>query len=319
MRDGRRRPRFALSPASLWIDAMARHPRLEFYGALFHLMARGNQKERIFLDDDDRTDLLWRIRNAKRDFGLEVYAGAFMSNHLHLLARRHHESVGRFMLRVLSGYAGRFNRKHGRVGHVFQGRYKALVCQDETYLLQLVRYIHLNPLRAGLTSTLHHPWTSYDAYFGDPQATWLDVMPVLRMFGEDLTRARAAFRAFHESEEALREDGSKFLPVGNWILGDEQFARRAEVRAARRLCRERPGRVSLEPILEKTVEATGRLVTPLEVRGPSMLRVASAARREFVHRAIAEHGYPVEELAGFLRRSPEALRVLLHRSRRRPH
>lgn len=179
---------------------MPRGPRLDMPGALHHVMARGIDRQAIFRDDQDREDLLQRIAKLVINRQLTVYAWALMPNHFHLLVRTGHAPLERSMRSLLTGFAVAFNRRHGRVGHLFQNRYKSIICEAERYFLELVRYIHLNPLRAGL---IHHV-DDLDEYAYTGHATLLSAVPrrwqatteVLSWFGRHPGWARAAYRKF---------------------------------------------------------------------------------------------------------------------------
>jgi REP element-mobilizing transposase RayT len=210
---------------------MARLPRLEFDGALYHVMVRGNRRACIFHDNADRETFLRRLRRVKSRRDLELYAFALMPNHVHLVVRRRHDELGKFMHALLSPFALFFNRRHGTPGHVFQGRFKSLLCEDETYLLRLIRYVHHNPIRAGLAGDMSYPWTSYAAYLVDEESTLIDTGPILRFFGEDPAAALDCFRSFHEGQGSRIETKDCF-PVTKGVLGDEAFASRSFRRAA---------------------------------------------------------------------------------------
>ncbi|MGH7822693.1 MAG: transposase, partial [Candidatus Binatia bacterium] len=126
---------------------MPRGPRLDAPGVVHHVMGRGVGQQLVFLDDADREDFLARLERLVDDGALTVYAWALLGNHFHLLVRTGNQPLGRSMRRLLTGYACRFNRRHGRVGHLFQNRYKSIICEEEPYFLRLVRYIHRNPLK----------------------------------------------------------------------------------------------------------------------------------------------------------------------------
>ena len=127
---------------------MARPPRLEFSGAVYHVVVRGNERRAIFRDDEDREQYLERLAHYREKFGFRLLAFCLMSNHVHRAIRAGHFPLSRIMAGLQSSYTQWFNRRHGRVGHLFQGRYKAFLVQEERYLLGLVRYIHENPVRA---------------------------------------------------------------------------------------------------------------------------------------------------------------------------
>ncbi len=132
---------------------MPRQPRLDNPGALHHVMGRGIEKTKIFRGDFDREDFLTRLSGLCRDGHLIIYAWALMPNHFHLLVRTGRQPIFRSMKKLLTGYVVNFNRRHKRYGHLFQNRYKSVLCQDDPYLLELTRYIHLNPLRSGIVNS----------------------------------------------------------------------------------------------------------------------------------------------------------------------
>ena len=131
---------------------MPRKARLDASGALHHIIVRGIERRKIFRDDSDRDNFLNRIGGILRDSQTRCFAWALMSNHFHLLLRTGLVPISNVMRRLLTGYAVSFNLRHRRSGHLLQNRYKSILCQEDAYLLELVRYIHLNPLRAKLVS-----------------------------------------------------------------------------------------------------------------------------------------------------------------------
>jgi len=133
---------------------MPRKARIDASGALHHLIVRGIERRKIFQDDQDRDQFLDRLGNILTETGTACYAWALLANHAHLLLRTGRVPISTVMRRFLTGYAVTYNRRHHRHGQLFQNRYKSILCQEELYLLELVRYIHLNPLRAKVVSDL---------------------------------------------------------------------------------------------------------------------------------------------------------------------
>ena len=129
---------------------MPRQPRLDAPGALHHVMGRGIERTTIFRADRDREDFLNRLADLCLDGNLHVYAWCLLSNHFHLLVRTGRQPISGSMRKLLTGYVVNFNLRHKRHGHLFQNRYKSIICEDDPYLLELTRYIHLNPVRAGM-------------------------------------------------------------------------------------------------------------------------------------------------------------------------
>ena len=173
---------------------MPRLPRRDYPGALHHVMARGIERRRIFIDDVDRAGFLWRLAAILRATGTSCFALALMPNHYHLLLETGATPLSRVMLRLGTSHAMDFNRRHSRAGHLFQNRFKSRLVGDTADFLSLVRYIHLNPVRARIVATVtelaDHPWTGHAALMGRRPATFLDVPSVLRHFADDTATAR---------------------------------------------------------------------------------------------------------------------------------
>ncbi len=149
---------------------MPRQPRLDAPGLLQHVMARGIERREAFKDDEDRKFFLERLGTILEETQTQCYAWALIPNHFHLLLRTGPTPLRKVMGRLMTGYAVNFNKRHRRRGHLFQNRYKSIVCEEDPYLLELVRYIHLNPLRAGLLKDLpdldRYPWSGHAAILG---------------------------------------------------------------------------------------------------------------------------------------------------------
>ena len=179
---------------------MPRQARLDAPGALHHVMVRGIERRPIFRDAADRTDFVARLAGLVEATGLSVLAWALLPNHAHLLVRTGRRPLPRGMRSLLTGYAGAFNRRHHRQGHLFQNRYKSIVVEEEPYLLELVRYLQLNPLRARVVPDLRaldrYPWTGHSALLGTVLRPWQASGEILGQFGRTPRRARACYRAF---------------------------------------------------------------------------------------------------------------------------
>ena len=151
-------------------NKMPRQPRLDAPGLLQHVMARGVERRELFRDDKDRNSFLDRLADILEKTQTQCYAWALIPNHFHLLIRTGPTPLSKVMRRLMTGYAVTFNKRHERSGHLFQNRYKSVVCEEDPYLLELIRYIHLNPLRARLVQDLKeldkYPWTGHSAILG---------------------------------------------------------------------------------------------------------------------------------------------------------
>ncbi|WP_222619412.1 REP-associated tyrosine transposase [Undibacterium hunanense] len=202
---------------------MVRPLRLEFAGALYHVTSRGDRREDIYLDDDDRQEWLTVLAEVCDRFNWAVHAYCEMSNHYHLLVETIDGNLSRGMRQLNGLYTQRFNRRHKQVGHLFQGRYKAILIQKEAHLLELARYIVLNPVRAGMVSLPEQwHWSSYDFCVRDRHAPpWLDTDCLLGQFGVKCQQARLAYARFVLDGVGL---ASPLLATRHQLLlGDDEF------------------------------------------------------------------------------------------------
>jgi putative transposase len=165
---------------------MSRKPRIDFPGALYHVIARGNQKQDIFSNESDYETYLGYLSEYKTRFQFHLYAYALMKNHVHLLMEVGTTPLSRVMQSLQFRYSRHFNWKYKKVGHLFQGRYKAIICDKDSYLLELIRYIHLNPVRSELAKDpAQYPWTSHSIYLGKDSNGLVEEDFILSQFGKD--------------------------------------------------------------------------------------------------------------------------------------
>jgi putative transposase len=203
---------------------MSRRLRIEFPGAVYHVYARGNSKDAVFLDDADRLKFLDYMGRGAQGYGFIYHSYCLMGNHFHLLLETPQANLSEGMHWLDSCYAGHFNWAHEHVGHVFQGRFQSIVVQQETYLLELCRYIVLNPVRACIVKDpAYYPWSSFreiaglgSGLGGAVSAGW-----ILSHFGDDPERAR------HEYARFVRDGAGRSSPfadvVAGTVLGDRDF------------------------------------------------------------------------------------------------
>ena len=189
---------------------MPRQSRIDTPGALHHIIVRGIERRKIFKDDQDRYNFIDRLGNILEQTQTGCFAWALIPNHFHLLLRTGSDPVATVMRRLLTGHAIYFNRRHRRHGHLFQNRYKSILCQQDAYLLELVRYIHLNPLRAKLVKDMDqlgkYRFSGHGIIMGKFDQSWQDWKAVLAFFGKQLGPARRGYRAFLPKESS-RADG----------------------------------------------------------------------------------------------------------------
>lgn len=201
---------------------MARKPRVEFPGAVYHVTARGNAKADIFAGDEDREDFLGILGDVVERCNWVVSAYCLMDNHFHILVETPEANLGKGMQLLSGTYTGRFNRKHKRAGHVFQGRYKAILVDKESYFLTVLRYVVNNPVKAGIVDNAsEYRWSSHLATGGmAPRPEWLSVGLVLdRFHGETLKATRAYLKYVDETDSASPLDDVKW----GMALGGDAF------------------------------------------------------------------------------------------------
>ena len=209
---------------------MPRAARIDYPGLLQHVIIRGIERGKIFLDDQDRQSFLDRFSHLLEQTGTDCFAWALFDNHGHFLLRTgQNGSLVRFMRRLLTGHATTFNLRHRRSGHLFQNRYKSIVCEEEPYLLELVRYIHLNPLRAGLVHDLEaldrYPWCGHGILLGERSLRGQVTEEILRRFSHRLLRARLLYRQF--VADGIKQ-GHRDELVGGGLRRSCQFAEAEE-------------------------------------------------------------------------------------------
>lgn len=202
---------------------MARPLRIEFEDALYHVMARGNAGGEIFLDDDDRGAFIDNIGRVCGRFDWRIWAWCLMDNHYHLLIETLRPTLSKGMREVNGVYTQRFNRRHNRVGHVLQGRYKAVLVQKDTHLLELSRYVVLNPVKARMVEAAGDwKWSSYRAVMGKAATPdWLAVAETLALFHNQRGPARRAFARF-VADGVDADDPYDQMPRAGF-LGEESF------------------------------------------------------------------------------------------------
>lgn len=314
---------------------MPRQGRIDFPGALHHVVARGINRARIFLDDYDRKHFLLRLKKALQETKLSCFAWALLSNHVHLLLRTGSIPLSDLMRRLLTGYALYFNRRTNRMGYLFQDRYKSILCEEEAYLLQLVRYIHLNPLRAKLVSSIEelntYPWCGHSVLLGNCRAEWQDTKEILSRFGATVHEARKKYLQFviEGLPEGPRPDltgGGLIRCIGGWqrlstlrkagdrwrgderILGSRDFVQRALSTAEEKLAKQEERRLNgwdLHTLL-RYVEKLLRVDASM-IRGGGKDRASSGARALFSWWAMEEMGASLTEVASFLRVDKSAI------------
>ncbi len=205
---------------------MARKPRVHFPGALYHVILRGNAGQTIFFDDQDRTRFYFLLQEGIERFGHRIHAFCLMSNHVHLAVQVGDASLSRILQNLSFRYTRWVNWRQNRWGHLFQGRYKAVLVDADVYLQQLTRYIHLNPVRAGIVKgPERYGWSGHRAYLGLETIPWMTTEWVLSQFSGQLWRARRAYGRFVVEGQGggHQEEYHRGSEADSRILGDDTF------------------------------------------------------------------------------------------------
>ena len=290
---------------------MARKPRIEYPSAFYHVITRGNRRESIFMDVQDRERFLKKLFEYKERYIYTLYAYTLMDNHIHLLIETGKEPLSKIMQGLLQSYAQWYNRKYKTVGHLFQGRYKAIICDKDSYLLNLIRYIHLNPVRAGIVKDPdEYKWSSHRAYLGLEHSKIVDIEPVLSQFSTNIQKSILLYKSFllEWIDESKKDDF--YITVDQRFLGETDFIEDVkkkigeESRKEDNILKNR----KLEEIAKQIKKITG--VSLKNLRSSSRRNDIVEARSIFVRLALLFTKYKRKEIAEYLDRTPKMISYL---------
>ena len=307
-------------------ESMPRLARLDAPGVLHHVIIRGIERRKIFRNEKDREDFLNRLSTLLPETETSCYAWALLSNHAHFLFRTGNIPLATLMRRLLTGYAVSFNRRHKRHGQLFQNRYKSIVCQEDVYLRELVRYIHLNPIRSGIVGTLRelnkYAYSGHSVLMERKKRPWQDVGYVLSYFGDTLQRARKEYFSYVEAglNQGRRKEltgGGLIRSLGRWaevrkhdlkgqehiksderILGESDFVADILSQANEKLERKYELKLlgyDLDRVAARAAAIYGIEVDDIYLKGKQQKRVK--ARSLFCFWAVHELGITLTELA----------------------
>jgi len=308
---------------------MPRKSRIDAAGAIHHIIIRGIERKKIFRNDADRRNFIERFGKIVTETKTACFAWSLIPNHAHLLLRTSLVPISTIMRRLLTGYAVSFNHKYRRHGQLFQNRYKSILCQEDIYLKELVRYIHLNPLRAGLVSDMkalnRYAWCGHSAITGRVAREWQSIDYVLTFFDDNISAARRRYRSFvqkgiAEGKRSNLTGGGLIRGLGGWqqakalrragirykgderILGDgdfvEQVLKAADEKLERRYALEANG-YDFNTVVSKVAELLGIDVVDVLSRGKAPQTVK--ARSLLCYWANRELGMTTVELSKQLR------------------
>ena len=253
---------------------MARKPRIHYPGAVYHVILRGNGGQNIFFTDSDRTRFFLLLQEGVERYGHRIHAYCLMSNHVHMAIQVAETPLSRIMQNLSFRYTRYINAQQKRTGHLFQGRYKALLIDADVYLLELVRYIHLNPVRASIVKTpKDYQWSSHHAYLGEKNIGWLTTEWVLAQFSRNIKKSCRLYNDFINDglSEGHREEFHCGKTDGR-ILGEDKFAEEALAGTEKKYIHP----ISIEQVIKTVSECYG--LSTIELAIPDRRRQTAEAR-----------------------------------------
>src|SRR6266540_372170 len=283
---------------------MARRLRVFAPGLLYHIIARGNRRQPTFLTDLDYQVYLTQLATYQKRYGIVLYAYCLMPNHVHLLLQTSEAPLAKFMQGLQQSYTQRFNRVHGTVGHLFKGRYRAIVCERDEYLTTLIRYIHLNPVRARLVDDPDlYPYSGHRAYLAGDRTGPIDPSLILGMLG-----GRAAYGRFVLAGIGAGHDERYYQTQDQQFLGARPVAQ--PVGQAAQLA----GALARKPLDVAVKELALRIpLDPDTLRSPDRSRFVSSARATLSFVLVRRLGYRVADVAAALDRDAATISVTVSR------
>ena len=302
---------------------MPRQARLDAPGTLHHIIVRGIEKRPIVDDDKDRKCFVDRMGSLALETDTAIYAWTLMGNHAHIFLRSGLLGLSKYMNRLLTGYAVFYNRRHGRHGHLFQNRFKSIVVEEDAYFQEIVRYIHLNPLRAGIIGSIskleRYRWCGHSVISGKLKNDWQDREYVLKWFGKRIGDAIRAYRKFVKDgmEQGHRSDligGGLIRSQGGWaavremlhqgvreksderILGSgefvEQLIRESDIKRKRQFSRKENLDLAIRYIKR---ECKDEEVNIKALRAGSRRRIVSRLRKRLIRDLVEDFGLSLTE------------------------
>lgn len=290
---------------------MPRPPRLHIDGGFYHVILRGNHREAIFFSSTDRDQFAALVGEVIERFRMRVHAYCWMTNHVHLLMQVSDVPLGRAMMRIASRYARATQRKRPTTGHLFERRHRAILVDADSYLLELIRYIHLNPVRAGIVANpAEYFWSAHRAYLGLETIPWVTTDFALGLFSPELTRAREAYHRFVLAGIGVPPDQE--LTQGRSdeprILGDDRFLAGVKMHWRPR------DHHSIETLIDHLCRQ--HQIDPADLIRPGRQRRLARLRALIVHHALERRIATLSDLARHFGRSASTLCESLEHYRR---
>ena len=304
---------------------MPRQARLDAPGTLHHVILRGIEKRNIVDTREDRKNFVSRMGQLATDTQTIIYAWVLMTNHAHILLRSGPQGLSKYMRRLLTGYAVTYNRRHSRHGHLFQNRYISIVCEEDAYFLELVRYIHLNPIRSGMVKNMseleRYPWCGHRAIMGRRNYEWQDCDYVLRWFGKKEKEAKKEYRRYVQEGISIGRrpelvGGGLIRSQGGWsqvlsmrrhggrelsderILGSGDFVERMISEADEKIKHQFPEKEGKDKVEKYILDICRRNgINIKEMRAGSRRRAVTKIRLHVARALVEDYGIPLAEIA----------------------
>ena len=322
---------------------MPRKARLDAPGTLHHVIVRGIERRRIVNNNTDRQDFVSRMGQIAIDTDTSICAWALMTNHAHILLRSSPAGLSTYMRRLLTGYAISYNLRHSRHGHLFQNRFKSIICEEDAYFKELVRYIHLNPLRAELVASVaeleRYPWSGHSVLLGKIENDWQDSDYVLNWFGSGQREARRNYRQFikqgvNHGRRPELVGGGLIRSAGGWsavkalrksdmqaasderILGSSEFVEQVIKESENKLKYQFPDKALLRKSKQLIVrECKKEKISLQALEAGSRRRDISKVRLRLAKILVGEYGISQAEAARMLGVSTTGIAKAIHRDK----
>ncbi len=275
---------------------MGRPMREEYRGGIYHVIARGNNKEYIFKESIDKGYFIKLLKEYGIAMGYKIYGYVLMDNHYHIIIQTMDKKLQAIMHQINNKYSKYFNYKYERVGHIFQGRYKAVLVQDERYMMYLLRYVHQNPVQAGMCKVVEEYKWSSDIYYRKGIRSFLETGAIMEMFGSNYIESKKKY------EELMREEDTVDYDKLN-IIGDEAY---------QVLCASRKKEIQRERLDEILVNAVKSNEYYYLIKQGSRKRILTEYKLKYIKEAIKQH-YTYQEIGQSISVSGNAVKDMINR------
>jgi putative transposase len=290
---------------------MARSPRVHYPGALYHVISRGNQRQRLFKDEPDYRRFETLLSETIKGHSLTLYAYVLMPNHIHMLIEVSRSPLAKAMQSLLYRYTGYYNRRYRKIGHLFQGRYKAILCDRDSYLMELIRYLHLNPVRAGMVKDPKlYRWSSHGEYLRGRSERGIAVDRGLELWASARGQAIKAYQRFVRDGVEAGHQEEYYEVKEQRYLGDDEFVEGVH-RALDQEEETWPVKITMAEVIEEIVRGTGLSIAGVVNKGRG--RTGSRLRAEAAYVGREVGGIGITEAAKYMGRDQSTMSLAVKR------